>query len=89
MPTVRWADEYRLPTKVAGLATIMPAPFRKSVPKQTDTGGNRHFQTHRQCVDQHFLTLKAEQDENQTGNEHRTQRHLPRHAHTLNDGKVK
>ncbi|CKK77431.1 Uncharacterised protein [Neisseria meningitidis] len=56
--------------------------------KQTDTGSNRHFQTHRQCVDQHFPDFKkAEQDENQTGDEHRTQRNLPRHAHTLNDGK--
>ena len=58
--------------------------------KQADTGGNRHFQTHRQSVNQHFPnTQKAENKENNTRNEYRCQRHLPRHTHTFDHGESK
>ena len=52
--------------------------------KQADTGGNRHFQTHGQRINQHFTHFeKAEQDENHSRHKNGCQRNLPAHAHTL------
>ena len=56
--------------------------------EEADTCGNRHFQAHRQRVDQHFTHFKeAEQDKNDAGNENGTQSHTPVHAHAFDDGK--